>query len=170
MKNRIYALICGALVAASGIGHGAYATTVNQAENLISPDYWGTWYEDNEEGRSFCKNYLEEIKTLSKNEHPFALDTSTVISSRMIHAVAGYGEGNFHQVLRVEKASDKSSIIYAKVSFDGQDETMGTSATVLEKMPDNRLWIATSYDGKSPTEATYFKCSGIPVIYADRVE
>lgn len=146
-----------------------YAAPRNKTANQIPPQFWGTWYEDNADGRSFCDAYKKEILTIHKDEFPLALDTSSVVSPKLIHDVASYGEGNFYHIKTVKNSGRNRIEVTSTVTYDGSEDFEGRAAMTLQQMPGNKLKITKVFDKIESESSLYFRCGPIPKFYANRI-
>lgn len=102
------------------------------------PDaFTGVWYPDDAKGASECERYrvsMSRVLSLAKSRHD-GVDImpvgSLVITPDLIHAVAEYGEGNFHAVDRIDAQGGDVWQVTTRLGIDSiPDEPSGEDLVV----------------------------------------
>ena len=122
--------------------------------------FTGVWYPDDAEGASACERYRVLSPARSGHDEVDALPVgSLVISQNLIHAVAEYGEGNFHVVDGIEMEDAGAWRVITRLGIDAMpDESSGEDLLVtrLSLHGDKLRWEP---DGqRDASSLIYFRC------------
>lgn len=149
------------------ISVGAHASPVI-AGNDIPKRYHGLWQENNAEGHESCKIYKSGATLGPDDDFPLGVVGATIITAKLIHDVAEYGEGDFHHVEMVKEAKRNAIAVTAQTSLDGSEEYPGKTRMMLTFGPRNKLSITTAQDAGGSREVVYFRCADVPKKWIDR--
>ena len=132
------------------------------ANNDIPKRYHGLWQENNAEGHESCKIYKSGATLGPDDDFPLGVVGATIITTKLIHDVAEYGEGDFHHVETVKEAKRNAIIVMAQTSVDGSEEYSGKTRMTLALGLRNKLSITTAQDAGGSREVVYFRCADVP--------
>lgn len=126
----------------------------------------GVWMADDAVGRAQCDAYqavLGQGLETARNH----LVGAEVISRKIVHSYAEYGEGNFYQPTEIRNAGQKSWTLKTRVGFDqmpGGDH-IGSAEFKLSLRAGKLVWENISYDGEAVSnreEILLFRCASVP--------
>jgi len=115
----------------------------------------GVWFPDNAEGRNSCAAYTAAFQTGGLEAARDHLVGAEVISRKVIHSYAEYGEGNFYQPTSIRNRGKKAWALKTRVGFDQMPggEHTGSAEFKLSLRGEKLGWLNISYDGK-PSDRT----------------
>ncbi len=126
----------------------------------------GIWVTDDAKGRTQCEAYqvaLGQGLDVARDQ----LVGAEIISRKLVHSYAEYGEGNFYQPTAIRSDSKQSWTLKTRVGFDqvpGGEHT-GSAEFSLSLRAGKLVWVNLSYDGKPVDrneEITLSRCADVP--------
>jgi hypothetical protein len=115
----------------------------------------GIWFADNVDGRASCATYTAALKSGGLDAARNHLVGAEVISRKIVHSYAEYGEGNFYQPTSIRNRGKKAWTLKTRVGFDQMPggEHTGSAEFKLSLRGEKLGWLNISYDGK-PSDRT----------------
>jgi hypothetical protein len=130
----------------------------------------GVWMSDDEPGRAQCRQYLEAYSR-DKTTSDFLVGAE-VITKKIWHSYAEYGEGNFYFPKSLRHISRNRWRASATIGIDtmveiGEEQT---STFRFYLSAGKLIWVVETVAGKpvdSWDEHRYFRCAGVPSGFYD---
>lgn len=126
----------------------------------------GIWMTDDAKGRTQCEAYQAALgKGLDVASEQ--LVGAEIISRKLVHSYAEYGEGNFYQPTSLRSTGKQAWRLKTRVGFDqtpGGEHT-GSAEFTLSLRAGKLVWVNLSYDGKPVDrreEITFSRCADVP--------
>lgn len=129
----------------------------------------GVWHADDEEGRAACARYRalpatlpEETFDVGDVPHWATMVGAMVVTPRLMHSYAEYGEGNFYEIVKVSSTGTNAWMLKARVGIDvipDADDALVTE-TILVKLEGDRMRLAWPDDPREQSE-TSFRCGDV---------
>lgn len=123
----------------------------------------GIWFRDDAEGRTKCDRYRSLPESIEKSDEAWiSMIGSIVITPRLIHEYAEYGEGNFYSVRDVESLSDRSWQVEASGGIDSMpDEDIPAELETHQlELEQGRLRLD-MHQSRADHTSTYFRCGSV---------
>lgn len=127
----------------------------------------GVWFADDAEGRVQCAAYNAGLEAGGLDAARNHLVGAEVISRKVVHSYAEYGEGNFYQPTSVRSAGKQSWTLKTRVGFDQMPggEHTGSAEFKLSLRSGKLVWLNLTFDGE-PSDRTeeivLRRCANVP--------
>lgn len=146
---------------------GAVAVQADAASpDALPAAMLGMWYQDNAEGRASCAAYraLPSDLKLKPGEDPveawYTMLGAMVVTPRLLHDYAEYGEGNFYNLVEASPTGNNAWTLQVRVGIDGPAEEEQPSETVRVRLEGSRMHL-TWPDGPRKHSETSFRCGDV---------
>jgi hypothetical protein len=126
----------------------------------------GIWMTDDAKGRAQCDAYQAALgKGLETAQNH--LVGAEVISRKVVHSYAEYGEGNFYQPTSLRSIGKQAWQLKTRVGFDAMPggEHTGSAEFTLTLRAGKLVWVNLTYDGKPvdrKDEILLSRCADVP--------
>ncbi len=151
-------VVAGILVAGMAVPAAAQARRAAPAA-VIPASVQGVWFKGDADGRSQCAAYKRAAKGSDTDEIWRSLILANVITSRRMHAVAEYGEGNVYEVQRVAGDAKIGWTVTSRLVLDGDEADAQTMRFQLKPVGKDRLQINFVERGRVTSTETDFRCA-----------
>ena len=132
----------------------------------LPKDLQGVWMTDDAAGRAQCDSFKT---ALGQGLEPALnhLVGAEIVSRKVVHSYAEYGEGNFYQPTAIRSAGKQSWTLKTRVGFDQMPggEHDGSAEFKLTLRAGKLVWVNLTYDGKAASrqeEILLSRCASVP--------